>query len=170
MRRLLKFCGAWTTAMSAFSFAALIVGAITNRETGDFAIAGVAITLLMLGPMFASGWYTYTRNRSEDAWREELATERQKKFADELGIPYTATTTKGELSALIDAAKGGEPASDRQKAYADSLGIEYADNISKQDLSALIDRATAKDGNARTEKAAEAKDVSAAEFFKRGGR
>lgn len=43
-------------------------------------------------------------SKKSTSWRVDPATEKQKSFADDLGIRYPRNITKGKLSALIDEA------------------------------------------------------------------
>jgi hypothetical protein len=54
------------------------------------------------GPL---NWHFGGSRRAKDEWRDDPATERQKSFADDLGIQYPDNVTKGELSDLISEAK-----------------------------------------------------------------
>lgn len=45
-------------------------------------------------------------SNTKDAWRNDPATERQKSFANDLGIQYPENVTKGELSDMISKVKG----------------------------------------------------------------
>jgi hypothetical protein len=53
------------------------------------------------GPL---SWHFGGSRRAKDVWRNDPATDRQKRFADELGIKYPENVTKGELSDLISQA------------------------------------------------------------------
>src|SRR5262245_57371864 len=50
------------------------------------------------GPL---SWHFGDSRPAKDAWRNDPATERQKSFANHLGIQYRENVTKGELSDLI---------------------------------------------------------------------
>lgn len=49
-------------------------------------------------------WHFGSSRRAKDTWSNGPVTERQKSFADELGIKYAENVTKGELSDLISQA------------------------------------------------------------------
>jgi len=68
-------------------------------------------------------------------WEYEPATERQREFADNLGLMYPADITKAQMSGLLDQA----PASVGQKAWADKLGVAYPANATRGQMSQLID-------------------------------
>lgn len=53
------------------------------------------------GPLI---WSFCSSRRAKDAWRNDPATERQKSFADELGIKYPENVTKGQLADMISRA------------------------------------------------------------------
>jgi hypothetical protein len=60
----------------------------------------MALALLIIG-------YRWTRPRQQRvSWRNDPATEKQREFALDLGIKFPKNITQGELSDLIDHAKG----------------------------------------------------------------
>ena len=73
--------------------------------------AGVSVPLSRKGRSFGKigfgplSWYFGGSHRSKDAWRNDSATERQKSFANDLGIQFSESVTKGELADMISAAK-----------------------------------------------------------------
>lgn len=91
----------------------LMVRLVCLALAGVFAVT--ALSLLWegsggaagLAAVFAAvafvGYRSLTRRGS---WRNDPASERQKEFADELGIAYPPKITKGELSDLISRETG----------------------------------------------------------------
>jgi hypothetical protein len=88
------------------------IGPFTFGRTGtrlSFWRSGTGISVPLSGKGRTSGkvglgplsWYFGGSRRTKDAWRDDPATERQKSFADALGIQYPENVTKGELSDMI---------------------------------------------------------------------
>ena len=68
---------------------------------------GLCITFgLFALPLMVIGNRSLRGRRRRRSWRSEPATEKQKEFADELGIRYPRGITKGELSDLISRVTG----------------------------------------------------------------
>jgi hypothetical protein len=115
------------------SFAGAAVGLfpVVNFGVGGIWVVGVALGVGVLSGCLAfrvislrSGWATQQRCTGNEnaaillsssqgprgrnwirSWRDDAASDRQKSFADELGIVYSPDIGKGALSDLIDAAK-----------------------------------------------------------------
>jgi hypothetical protein len=66
---------------------------------------GSAIFLAVLATIFGVVGRKWLRGRTAESWRDGPATEKQKSFANDLGIRYARNITKGELSDLIGEAK-----------------------------------------------------------------
>ncbi len=78
------------TSIVGFATSEIPMGVLT----GFFALAFLAV---------GSRWI---RGRKNVSWRDDPATERQKSFANELGIAYAKNISKGDLSDLISEATG----------------------------------------------------------------
>ncbi|MDZ4659217.1 MAG: hypothetical protein SH868_16720 [Bythopirellula sp.] len=71
-----------------------------EQESGAIWFAGIiAILLLVVGSNLMS-------SKKSKSWKADPATDKQKEFADDLGIKYPKDITKGELSALISQVTG----------------------------------------------------------------
>jgi hypothetical protein len=82
----------------------LAIGSLMSLFGGSVApamISGAIATLLIF---FGARWFT--GKRPDGAWRSDPATERQKSFANDLGIQYPENVTKGELSDMISKITG----------------------------------------------------------------
>ena len=91
----------------AFGLIAVIVAillAVSAAATFDRSQGG-AIFLAILAVVFAAVGRKWLKGRTPDSWRAGPATEKQKSFADDLGIRYPKNITKGDLSDLIEEAK-----------------------------------------------------------------
>lgn len=90
-----------------------LIAMVTGVVLGIAAVAmfvddqhGVAVFQSILAVVFfivGKGWL---RSKNDLSWRNDPATEKQKSFADDLGIKYRKNITKGELSDLISEATG----------------------------------------------------------------
>ena len=69
------------------------------------------------------------------------ATERQKEFARNIGIPFDEGISKGEMSKLLDKRLAKIPPSEGQLKLAKELGIRIPWFCSYKRLSGLIDKA-----------------------------
>jgi hypothetical protein len=82
----------------------LAIGALISLFAGNVVsavISGViAASLIFFGALWLTG------EPSDGAWRNDPATERQKSFANDLGIQYPENVTKGELSDMISKVTG----------------------------------------------------------------
>ncbi len=136
VRVVLKACGAWTALMAGLFFVFSLAPSSGEGDSDLGLIMASVMTVVLVAPIFLSGWYTYRKNSVD-----ESPTERQRGYADRLGVSYSQSTTKDELSKLIELAVLSEPASERQREYAKDLGIEFPDSITKMELSSKIDRA-----------------------------
>jgi amino acid permease len=67
----------------------------TDEPAGMWAGIVIAIVFFTL----------YQRTYKTEKWRNDPATDAQRRFADDLGIRYSSAITKGELSDMITAAK-----------------------------------------------------------------
>lgn len=76
---------------------ALLGGLIDKSDSGKY----VAIFLGVLGLILLTIGYRWTRSKQSTSWRSDPATDRQREFANELGIKFSKNITKGELSDLI---------------------------------------------------------------------
>ncbi len=72
--------------------------------------AGISVPLFGKGRSYGKigfgplSWHFGSSRRAKDGWRNDPATERQKSFADELGIKYPENVTKGQLVDMISQA------------------------------------------------------------------
>ena len=72
-------------------------------------------------------------------------TEKQVRYAHDLGIKFNSTTTKSGLSAMISMAKANLPPSKRKLEFARSLGVKFDPHTTDQQLGKLIDAALARE-------------------------
>ena len=76
-----------------------------DRSAGAMIIGGIALVILLFGARLVLSNRT-GGNPFRGSWRSDPATDKQKSFADELGIKYPRNITKGELSDLITKVTG----------------------------------------------------------------
>ena len=92
----------------------LIVGAVClgivegGKSPPVYAIGGVAVLILILGIKFLPKRRRASpfADETDGNWRDDPATGRQKSFARELGIKFSARIKKGALSDLISEKTG----------------------------------------------------------------
>lgn len=77
-----------------------IVGAFTSQQAGRSGAVWLSSFIA-----FIFGWVglKWLRPRNPTSWRADPATDKQKSYADSLGIRYRKGISKGELSDLISA-------------------------------------------------------------------
>lgn len=82
-------------------FAAVAVALYFQEEASGsaWAAGSLALLFLVVGKLFRAGGGT-------SSWKDDPATDRQKEFANDLGIKYPKNISKGELSALISEVTG----------------------------------------------------------------
>jgi hypothetical protein len=77
----------------------LAIGALISLFGGN--VVSAVISGVVAAPLIFFGARWFTGRRPDGAWRNHRATERQKSFANDLGIQYPENVTKGELSDMI---------------------------------------------------------------------
>ena len=97
MTRLLGIILGLTAILIAVLFGAASVALFAEDKGSAFLTAGVAVFFGLLGRRWIS-------RQKSDSWRSGPATQKQKTFADDLGIKYPKNISKGDLSDLIDEA------------------------------------------------------------------
>ena len=97
IRRLLGFAVILVSLLLAlFAVVGWSTGKDNSLERGTaIGVGVVAVVLLLIGSKMVRA------TRRPVSWRSDPATERQRSFANDLGIQYPKNITKGELSDLI---------------------------------------------------------------------
>lgn len=91
---LAKACGAIVVGLFGFTF--LVVAATTEGQRLFFSLLGA-------GAM-AGAWFSWPR--MPNAWRRDQPTDKQLRYAADLGITVPPGATKGQVSDLISAVTG----------------------------------------------------------------
>jgi hypothetical protein len=100
---IVRFLGSLVIALGLLLALVAIAGWFGSNDQIGRNVAiffGVLAAILLL---IGARW---RRRRRSTSWRDDPATDRQREFARDLGIKFPKSISKGELSDLIDHAKG----------------------------------------------------------------